>query len=55
MLRENSSVNGCVNDMSEHNTSRIKGLKEIRWIRIKRTSSMMSLEASAPQRVKRRM
>jgi len=49
MLRENSSVKGCVNDVSEcRNNCRRNGLKEMRW-RIKRTSSRMSLETSASE------
>ncbi len=38
MLRGNSSVKGCVNDVSE--CSRRSGLKEMRWNRIKQTSSV---------------
>ncbi len=43
MLRENSSVKGCVNDVSEcKNNCRRNSLKEMRWNRIKRTSSRMT-------------
>ncbi len=42
MLRENTSVKRCVNDVSEcRYNCRINGLKEMRWNRIKRTSSRM--------------
>ncbi len=42
MLRENSSVKGCVNNVSECRYNyRRNGLKEVRWNRIKRTSSRM--------------
>ncbi len=41
MLRENSSVKGCVNDVSECKINcRRNSLKEMRWNRIKRTSKM---------------
>ncbi len=54
MLRENSSVKGCVNDVSEcRNNCRRNNLKEIRWNRIKQTSSRMTgkdeLETSASE------
>ncbi len=50
MLRENFSVKGCVNDVSEcRNNCRRNGLKEMRWNRIKQTSSRMSLEISASE------
>ncbi len=39
MLRENTSVKGCVNDV--RNNCRRNGLKEMRWNRIKWTSSRM--------------
>ncbi len=43
MLRENSSVKGCVNDVSEcRNNCRRNVLKEMRWNRIKSTSSRMT-------------
>ncbi len=43
MLRGNSSVKGCVNDVSEcRNNCRRDSLKEMRWNRIKRTSSRMT-------------
>ncbi len=36
-------VKGCVNDVSEcRNNCRTNGLKEMRWSRIKRTSSRMT-------------
>ncbi len=43
MLREISSVKGCVNNVSEcrNNCSR-NSLKEMRWNRVKRTSSRMT-------------
>ncbi len=43
-------MKGCINDVSEcRNNCRRNGLKEIRWNRIKRTSSRMSLETSASE------
>ncbi len=47
-------MKGCVNDVSEcRNNCRRNGLKEMRWNRIKRTSSRMtermSLETSASE------
>ncbi len=43
MLREKFSVKGCVNDAREcRNNCRRNSLKEMRWNRIKRTSSRMT-------------
>ncbi len=42
MLRENTSLKGCINDINECSYNcRKNGLNEMRWNRIKRTSSRM--------------
>ncbi len=42
MLNENSSVKGCVDDVSECRNNCRRNEKEIRWNRIKQTSSRMT-------------